>query len=191
MKIQFLKGPRTSAVQLLEGCPGVKAVPRFSVFPGTLGVKSLADEEGWHFCSEYPWDHVHSLPRVGRDQHPGKGISQGCVLHPRSSPSPACTDPRPRSARGLWTSHFIPLTQLLICQPGTMIASFVKYCKGPAGGKCFEERCFSSSFQGTEQQQSHCPRLCFSFLSPRESRKWWWYCGWGKREIMVVLWFET
>lgn len=55
MKIQFLEGLSTSAVQLLEG---IKAVPLFSVFSGALQVKSIADDKGWHFCSDYPRGHI-------------------------------------------------------------------------------------------------------------------------------------
>lgn len=58
MKIRILKGLNTSAVQLLEGCPSIEAVPLFSVFfSGTLEVKSIADDKSWHFGSDYPRDH--------------------------------------------------------------------------------------------------------------------------------------
>lgn len=104
MKTQFLKELSGSAVQLLEGCPGVEAIPLFSGFSGSLEVKSIADDKGWHFCSDYPWSHIQNkCCWVGRDQHPGKGITWGCVLQPWSSQvmgtrlSPACTDPQPRA----------------------------------------------------------------------------------------------
>lgn len=162
-----------------------------SVFSGTLEIKSIADDKGWHFCSiihgatfridAAEWVEI-SIP--GR-AWPGIEFSVHAWSSQVPAPGRACTDPQPRAVlcQGLWTSHFIPWAlcssakrhdDCLLCK---VLQDLLEISALKRGVSLFPPR--------------HRAVAVPLSLPPRESRKWWWCCGWGKQEIMVVLWFET
>lgn len=59
----------------------MEVVPPFSGLSGTFEVKPVANDEGWHFCSDGA-TFKGDATKWGRggDQQPGPGITSGCVF---------------------------------------------------------------------------------------------------------------
>lgn len=169
MKIQFFKGLSTSAVQFLEGCPGIKGVSLF--FFWYTGSEIHRRWQGLAFLFRLSvGPHSKLVLQSGERSASGKGMTWDCG-----------TDPQPRAllSRGLWTSHFIPLTQLLICQRGTMIASFVKYFRTFCGEVLWRE----VFFLFPPRHRAVAVPLSLPLLCSVPASK-------GKQEMLVILWLR-
>lgn len=104
MKIQFLKGLSSSVIKPLQGCRGMEVVSPFSGLSGTFEVKPVANDEGWHFCSDGATFKGDATKWVGVGiSSLGRALHRAVFSFPEAATSPGYrTDPCLHAHGGHW-----------------------------------------------------------------------------------------